>query len=64
MLPRRCQRFGNAPSYRTGRSQVGDEYPVRERAEGGSPLPLGERTSRPHLPLSEPLKGLEILLTG
>ena len=43
-------------------AQVGDESVVRERAEGGSDVPPGERTSRPCLHLSESLKGFRIVL--
>jgi hypothetical protein len=43
-------------------AQIGDEYIVGERAEGGAPIAIGERTSRLRLPLGESLNGLLILL--
>ena len=51
-------RRGSAPA----NTQVGDECAVRERAEPGSDVSLGERTSRLSLPLSESLKGFRIVL--
>src|SRR5450759_2933764 len=43
-------------------AQVCDECVVRERAEGGSEVPLGERTSRIRLCLGKSLIGPRILL--
>ena len=56
LLPR-----GHATSHD---GQIGDEYPVCERAERGSQAHLRQRAPRCHLPMSESITGLRILLAG